>query len=387
MKQPKDEIITIMRKKPLQLIGWGCAIYFSAMILINPFIMIHWQIGFLDIYRNSSLGLLSHFLATITLLGTTFLTTYFYIGQRDFEAKKAHKTNLTEKVNKLPPSFPPSVNIPIPIVMPELRDITTNIESTFLKPGAKGEKIVIGDQESKLYQWNDLSFSLNTHPGFLVAASSGAGKSRSSFNLIKALNRQLHYPQFVVMDLGGRDYPDPIASTSEGAVECFDMLHYIAEGRKREPRGTKFPPLVVILEEAEVLWAELSLLKKAELDTLNSKIAKLILTGRKLEIFFMFIVQTGSANVIPTSISNNLSSHFLLRMGKRAATYIYKLPYDMSNLESGIAYFNKLDSFVAFDNMNEPPPMNNLSWQSLEQMSNNAKNKWKLGELYEPVEI
>lgn len=376
-----NEIITIFRKKPLQLIGWGFAIYLAASLIINPFIMIHWQIGFFEIYRNPSLGLLSHFLASVTLLGTAALTTYFYIGQHEFEYNRKKITQ--QKVKEYVPA--PIIKVPEPIIEPELREMTS--EANYIKPGVKPEMITIDGEEAEMYKIDDIIFDFQQEPHGILAGRTGSGKSTAMFRLIKILNKQLRYPPTIVLDYGKRDFPDATAYKFEEIIEAFNMIHYIIEGRSNEPQDAVFDPILVVVEESEALLRDAKILLKKEYEPFINRLKNMIVVSRKLNLTFLFIGQNLKATDMPTDIRNNLSQRFYMRLSKTAAKKIFGIPYNVQNLETGLAWYENISAFVKFDYIEKCPPMNVLHWDLLQSMSKSFQHKFKLGELYEGVEV
>jgi hypothetical protein len=210
----------------------------------------------------------------------------------------------------------------------------------------------------------------------LCAGGSGSGKSWASKGIINILNKQYRYPPMCVLDSGGRDFPQALATETDKITQAIDYVYYIAEGRRREPLGTNFQRLVIVGEEFEVYFSEMKLLKKQDYDKFIHKFSRLILTCRKLKITWLLILQTASSgDSIPTAIKSNIANNFYMRMGKNAATHVHKLKWQLDTLESGVALYDRIENFVQFDPLLKEPHINALTWDQLKDMAEEAIRK------------
>lgn len=264
----------------------------------------------------------------------------------------------------------------------EIRDITKGHNNPFIKSDAEGEDILVANKPVKLYEFGDLIFNFKHTPHAGIFGSSGSGKSVAVKNIINLINKQLDYPPIILMDAGQKDFKDALAFSKEEIIDTFKKIHLIAKGRQKENKKyNEYQPLIIILEEAETFFRTISAeMKKAEYDKFSAKIAEMMLVCRKLNMNFVVLAQSAKlGDGFPSSIRDNTGNRFYMRMPSNVAKS-YILPFDMTNIPSGTAYFDKIDNFIqfAFFDEDEIPPMNLLSWRQLESMANVYKRKYNL---------
>lgn len=358
----------------MQFICWFLALYFiSLFVVVNPIISLGYNVNYFTFpiyYPN--LILKGHIISILIVVVTLILAVKFYGNDNIKEIVVRKDIPTDEIVNKiLPDDDSDSITV-------------TGNGDSYLKPNAIPVPItdIINKKTGKnpvLYDRDDLLFNFHLNPHVALIGASGAGKSIAAKNLIGIFNKQYHYPATIILDAGGADFKDALARKNCDIHQAIEFIYWIVEGRAHDPEGTVFFPILVILEEAEAFWGELSLLKKTEQSEFNTKFASLILKARKFNVNFLIIAQTAAAgDSIPTKITNNIANRFYMRLEKNASIYIHKLPFDLGNLDSGVAYYNKIDDFVRFEHLHEEPRMNVVTWDTLEKMAKEARRKHEL---------
>lgn len=361
----------ILDSKPAQLLGWGLALYIAYTIVLVPFLLALFDVSLIELYKNEKTALLSHSLVLILIIITAIIFVWLQDRPLTTTTTAPPKQSGIVKLADQPP--------------PDVINVKTSGGNRFLRPGAIGKTINIivnpkTQELGRMYQQKDVLFNFKTMPHVALFGASGSGKSVAVKNLIAILNKQLHYPETVILDAGGADFEQALATTNEEIRGAIDHIYWVIEGRAKEPKGSKFPPLLVLLEEAEAFWDALDKLKKQEQVDFRVRFASMILRARKFNVNFLIIAQTGAAtNSIPSKVTNNISNKFYLRMEKNAGMFVHKLPFDMHEVDSGVAYFNRIDNFVKFDDLVEEPHINALTWAQLEDKARTAQRKHKLG--------
>lgn len=358
---------------PLRFVKWWITILILTHItVVTPILMAYLQINPIAIYSNQYSAttsiLLTLGISSIILAGTAYL---YYVRN----LPKAGQP-ITPKYLAPIPSKVTTKEMPTEIMPP--RSITDGVQLNYLKPGSKAEDIMVGDKPAKLYKMDDIMFNLRTSPHFLASGMTGAGKTNLSYALIKLFNKQLRYPMAVVLDFGNMDFPSAIATTTEDAIEVFNMIYYIVKGRQQEPKDSNFKDVLICFEEFESFMVTINtILNKKQYSDFLMKLSNMILVSRKVGVNFLFICQSARGNEIPIAIRNNLNNRLMLRLSKTAAR-MHGSPYDLSGLPSGTAYYEQIDAFLDVPFIEKQPPLNALTWDQLKAYSDGYKRKYNL---------
>lgn len=381
LKQGKNRDSTIIKEilqmRPLQLFAWFFLLYGVGIFVVNPFVAFYYDLGIVGIvtlYSYSKLAIISHGCVLLIVAAVALITALLYQPPQSGSKPQPIISKPT------PPKLPvaPTPNGP--------RDITNGVQKSFLVSGAVAEDITVGGKSSKLYKLSDLIFDLNTTAHFLITGQTGSGKSTTAMGILTLCNRLLRYPPTIILDAGKQDFDNALAYETDDILAALDMVYWIIKGRQKEPIGTKFKPLLVVLEEAETLFRTINTtLTKKQLAATNLKLAHMLLTARKLNVNFVFIAQTAKSTDLDTSLRNQFGNRIFMRLSNTASR-MYNVPFDISSLPSGVGFYEQADSFIAFPSTKGVPPMNALTWQQLEAMANRAQSKHKIGPDYEELE-
>lgn len=331
----------------------------------------------LTIARGTQCNLLTDQLAIISGIGISMIFNAFFMMVNFFpdilfgklpKSKRAVKgDSRVRKIDPVKPAIDPN----------QPRDITSGINSPYIKQDAKPEQIIVDGKVANLYRLRDLLFDFYKRPHILLAGESGSGKTVTLFNLIQVIKQQYENCKFVIIDFGNQDFSQTYPTDLQTFLDVTEHLFYIMKGRQQEGKDPNRTRIIWLVEEFESVLAEVELLPKKDRDAFYVRLANIGRMSRKLSLNMIFVTQSAKADLFNTAIRNNFGFRFVMRLENSRLASSFGCNYGVGNLPTGVSWISVADAFVQFDKTTEPN-MDMIPYHDLKKLANYYTKKYNL---------